>query len=138
MTEEAAKEVHVLEQGEGRVEIPAQPLRHVGNARGHMGAKTGTGHVAAQHLDAPVLKGTHPRNQCEQAGLADPVRANQAGHHPGGDVEVDVPKRLCLAVAQPDALQPHHRGGGGGGDAVHSGSLSCKCGGQGASGSSVT
>jgi hypothetical protein len=55
VAEQAAEEVHVLCHGQGGIQVLAQALRHVGNARAHVTAVRGLGHVAVEHLHLTVL-----------------------------------------------------------------------------------
>ena len=91
--EQPAEEVDVLEDGERRVEVLAQPLRQVGDARADGVAVRGVGDVAAEHLDRARLDLAYAGDQAEQRRLADAVRADQADHASGRDVEVDVVER---------------------------------------------
>ncbi|KAG0730963.1 hypothetical protein G6F23_015777 [Rhizopus arrhizus] len=103
MAEEAAEELQVLFHRKGGVQVLAQALRHVGDARADRVAVAAAGHVAAQHVDAPFLHGASARHQRQQAGLAHAVGADQAHHATGRDVQRDAVQGHGLAVAQADA-----------------------------------
>jgi len=105
MAEQAAKELQVFFHGQGGVEILAQALRHVGDARADGLAVPSAGHVAAQHHDLALLHGPRARHQREQAGLAHAVRADQSHHASGGNIQRDAVQRLGLAIAQADIGQ---------------------------------
>ena len=87
LAEQPGEEVGVLEDRQRRVEVLAQALRHVGDARAGVPAKAGVGHVAAEHLDLPLLDAAGAGDQRQQAGLADAVRADQPDHAAGRQVE---------------------------------------------------
>ena len=55
LAEQTSEEIHILEHRQGGIEVLAQPLRHVGDARANGAAMGGVGDVAAQHLDAALL-----------------------------------------------------------------------------------
>ncbi|MCY1446516.1 hypothetical protein D9M71_630930 [compost metagenome] len=106
LAEQAGEELEVLEHRQGRVEVLAQPLRHVGDARTDVAAMAARGHVAIQHLHRAFLQLPGAGHQRQQAGLADTVRADQADHAAGRDLEADTVERAGLAVGQADAVQP--------------------------------
>ena len=55
LAEQPAEEVGVLEDRQGGVEVLAEALRHVGDPRAGGPAEARVGHVAAEHLDLPLL-----------------------------------------------------------------------------------
>ncbi|MCY1417919.1 hypothetical protein D9M71_334650 [compost metagenome] len=131
VAEQAAEEVDVLEHRQRRVEILAQPLRHVGDARADPAAVRRAAHVAAEHGDLAVLQLPRAGQQRQQAGLADAVRTDQPDHAPGGNLQADLVDGARRAVAQRDAGQARHAVGRG----VHSGTLICRSAGHSAWGS---
>jgi len=132
LAEQAAEEIQVLEHGEGRVEILAQPLGHVGDARADPAAMAFVGHVAIEHPDLALLDAARPGDQREQAGLADSVGADQADHAVGRDFQADVVQRTGGAVAQRQLADAHHRRLG----IAHGVTLICRCSGHSAAASS--
>ena len=50
LSEQAAEELDVLADAEIGIEVLAEPLRHVGDARADRGAVRRIGHVAAEHV----------------------------------------------------------------------------------------
>jgi hypothetical protein len=66
-------------------------------------------HVAAQDLDAAGLDRPRAGHQREQAGLAYPVRADEADHAAGRQLQCDPVQGHGFAVAQTDFLKPNHR-----------------------------
>ena len=52
ITEQAGKKIGILEHRQGRIEVLAQPLGHIGNAGADRKAMLLIGHIAPQHLDA--------------------------------------------------------------------------------------
>ncbi|MEA3219506.1 MAG: hypothetical protein OZX49_00596 [Immundisolibacter sp.] len=134
VAEQAGEELEVLGDRQRRVEVLAQALRHVGNARQDAPARAGIGQVHAEHLDPAVLDGARAGGQRQQARLADPVRADQAGHATARQVERHIDQRLDLAVAQANAAEAGHRGAvrrrAGGGRGGHGGRMIASCSGQ--------
>ncbi|MPN02349.1 hypothetical protein SDC9_149565 [bioreactor metagenome] len=63
MTEQAREELQVLFHRQGGVEVLAQALRHVGDARADAVAVRLAAHVAAQHGDAAGLQRARARQQ---------------------------------------------------------------------------
>ena len=107
--EQPGEEVGVLEDRQRRVEVLAQALRHVGDARAGRPAKARVRHVAAEHLDPPLLDAAGAGDQRQQAGFADAVRADQPDHAAGWQIEGDAIERVGLAVPQADISQSRHR-----------------------------
>jgi hypothetical protein len=109
VAEQPAEEVDVLEHRERRIEVPAEALRHVGDARADRPAVARIGHVGAEHLDPAGLHRARPRDQREQARLADAVGTDQPDHAAGGKVEAHRIEGADPAVAQADLAQPRDR-----------------------------
>ena len=109
LAEQPGEEVGVLEDRQRRVEVLAQALRHVGDARAGRPAKARVGHVAAEHLDLPLLDSAGAGNQRQQAGLPHAVRADQPDHAAGRQIEGDRIERVGLAVHQANVQQARHR-----------------------------
>ena len=105
VAEQVAEEMQIFRHRQGRVEIFAEPLGHVGNVRADLVPVTGRGHVAAEHLDPAGLDAARPGRQGEQARFAHPVRADQADHAAGGHLQVDPVQGQGGAVAQADPGQ---------------------------------
>jgi len=56
LAEQPAEELEVLEHRQRRVEVLAQPLRHVGDTRADRAAVAGIAHVAVEHLHLALLQ----------------------------------------------------------------------------------
>ena len=108
LAEQPTEEVQVLEYGEGRVEILAQALRHVGDARTDPAAMRGIGHVAVQHLHPALLQPSRTGDQRQQAGLAYAIRADQADHAACRQRQAQVVESKGSAVAQGQVCDPRH------------------------------
>ena len=106
--EQPGEKVGVLEDRQRRVEVLAQTLRHVGDARAGLPAEAGVGHVAAEHLDPSLLDAAGAGDQSQQAGLADAVRADQPDHAAGRQIERDFIERARISVRQCDACEPRY------------------------------
>jgi len=119
VAEEPAEEVRVLEDGERRVEVAAESLRHVGDARRHGRAEPARRHVAAERLDGARLDRARARDEPEQRGLPDTVGTDQAHDAAGGHVEIHAVEGSRLAVAMRHGPEPR----GEGGRRAHSGNL---------------
>ncbi|MCY1451759.1 hypothetical protein D9M71_686400 [compost metagenome] len=131
MAEQAAEEVDVLEYRQRRIQVLAQPLRHIGDARTNCAAVRPAAHVAAEHGDLAILHLPCAGDQRQQAGLADTIRADQADHAVGRNLQRDVIDRTGRAVAQRHPGQARHAVR----RAVHSGTLICRFAGHSACGS---
>ena len=110
VAEQATEELQVLLHRQGCIQVLAKALRHVSNMRADALAMARAGHVTAQSLNSSLLHRTGAGQQREQAGLADGVRADQADHAPGRDVQRDAVQRHGFAVVQTDAGQTGDRG----------------------------
>ena len=106
--EEPGEEVDVLEDAELEVEVLAQALGHVGDARAGGVAVGGLGHVAAEDADRAGLDLLRAGDQAHERGLADAVGADQADHAAGGDVEVSA-SSAGGPVGVRDAADRYHR-----------------------------
>ena len=105
LTEQPAEELQVLHDREVHVEILAETLRHVGNARTDPAAMPSTGHVAAQGLDAAGLQLARAGNQGQQRRLADAVRADQPDGPAAGNLHRNALERQLAPIAVGYALQ---------------------------------
>ncbi|MFK4403300.1 hypothetical protein ABH991_000334 [Bradyrhizobium ottawaense] len=142
VSEQAAEEVDVLEHRQCRIQILAEPLRHIGDVGAHVAAMARACHIAAEHVDASVLDRAGSGDQRQQARFADAVGADQSDHAAGRQVERDGIERPGLAIAQAHAFQMHHAAGGsrciGCGSRAHLVSLILRLSGHCAAGSSCT
>ena len=105
VAEEAGEKLQVFLDRQGRIQVLAQPLRHVGNARANPASVSGVGHVAAQHLQTAGLQGPRSGKQRQQARLADPIRANESDHAGRGHLKAHVVERHHLAEMQAHAFE---------------------------------
>ncbi|GJD99972.1 hypothetical protein GMJLKIPL_1890 [Methylobacterium isbiliense] len=110
LAEEPAVEVDVLEHAERRVEVAAEPLGHVGDARTLPRAVAPLRHVAAEHPHAAPLDPPHARHEGEQGRLADAVRPDHPHHPPRRQAQRHVVERDRRAIAMRDAVEPGDRG----------------------------
>ena len=117
--EEAAEELEVFGDAEVCVEVAAQTLRHIGDARLEGGAASAVGNVGAEDVDVALLDFLGGGDQAEQGRFADAVRADHRDAGSGGDVERGVLQRHRSAIAVPHAGQ--RDGGSGGHDGVSAG-----------------
>ena len=122
LAEQLAEEIEVLRHAEGRIEVLAEALRHVGDAVVAGGSMRLHRHVAAQRLDVALLNLAHAGDQAEQGRLADAVRSDQADHAFGGDLQAHVIQRGAVAVALRNPFDPGYRLG----IRVHSGSFTSR------------
>ena len=113
LAEQPADEVHIFEHAERGVEIAAEALRHIGDARvGALPERL----VLEVSIERPHLAGldlAHAGDEPEQGRFADAVRADESGHPARGNGDRHVIERDGLAVAMRDAFE---RGGDGGCD----------------------
>src|SRR5208337_2625720 len=75
LAEEAAEELDILADAKVRIEVLAEALRHVGNARAYRGAMGFRAHVAAKHFRFARLDAPGARDNGQQGRLAHAVRA---------------------------------------------------------------
>ena len=108
VAKEAGKELQVFFYRQGGVEVFAQALRPVGNARADCIAVALFSHVAAQHFYPALLQGTRTRYEREQAGFAHAIGANHANHAASGQIERDASQRGDFAIVQLHILQAHY------------------------------
>ena len=100
MAEKAPEELQILLHRQRGVEVLAQALRHVGNARADGIAVLFAAHIAAQRLYLAALQGACAGNQRQQAGFAHAVRADQADHDACRNLQAQSAQRLRLAVGE--------------------------------------
>ena len=89
LAEQAGEEFDVLPHRQRRVEVLAQTLGHIGDSRLDAGAKARLADITAKDLDSATLDPAYPGDQRQHAGFADPVRTDEADHHPGGHLELE-------------------------------------------------
>ena len=114
LAEQPPEKIQVLEHGQGRVQILAQTLRHIGDARANLAPVRRAGHIAAQHPQGALLQLARTGNQRQQAGFSHPVRADHPHHAVSGNLQRNVIQRDLLAIAQTDSgklhdIEPRHR-----------------------------
>lgn len=63
LVEKSSKELQILDDTQVRIEVLAQPLRHIGDARPGPVAVGAVGHVAAEHRDTAGLDFPCPGDQ---------------------------------------------------------------------------
>ncbi len=84
---QTAKKLQVLFHRQGGVQIFAQPLGHIGNARANLIAMAFICHIAAQYLNVAFLNHACTGQQGQQAGLAHTIRTNQSDHASGRNIQ---------------------------------------------------
>lgn len=102
VAEEAAEVLEVLLDRQGRVEVFAKALGHVGDFRQRGDTVLFVGDIAAEDGDRPVLH--HPRagDERQQTRLADAVGPDHAGDFPGGEFNRHVVDSQGVAVVECD------------------------------------
>src|SRR5262245_62889927 len=90
LPEQAAEEIYVVEHAERRIEIAAQPLRHIGDTAVTGSAMRGIRYVSVKHRDLAGLDLAHPGDEAEQGGLADAVGPDHSHHAAGRNIEGEV------------------------------------------------
>ena len=78
LAEEAREELDVLAHAEVGIEVLAEPLRHVGDARADLRAVARVRHVAAEHLDRAGLNALGAGDDAQQRRLSHAVGTDQA------------------------------------------------------------
>ena len=102
LAKQAPEEINVLEDRKRRIQIPSQPLGHVGDAGADRAAMGDTRHIAPEHVHRAFLDLAHPGDDREQRGFSDAVRPEEADHAPGRHHEVHSLQgdRLPIVMAQ--------------------------------------
>ena len=134
LLEQAAKKLDILPDAQVRIEVLAQALRHIGDARTDRGPMRRASHVAADDENGPGLYPPRTRDQAQQRGLADPVGPDEPHHAAGRDLDRDVVQSNNTAVSLGDARDPRNRVLA----LVHRAAFPCNLGGQASCGSYLT
>ena len=87
LSEQAAKKLDILADAEVRIEVLAQSLRHVGDARADRGPMRWILHVAIEHEDVSGLDLPRAGNDAQQRRLSDPVGTDEPDHATGRKLE---------------------------------------------------
>src|ERR1700760_275148 len=102
LSEKATEEIDILVDGHRGVEILAEALRHVGDARLDMLALDAISQIGAKRRDPPLLDALHPSQDREQRRFADAVGTDQRHGAAFGYAEADIVERDGVAVTVPD------------------------------------
>src|SRR5262249_17791785 len=119
-----AKEVDVVKDAKRRIEIAAEPLRHVRDAAVTCPAMAAIGHVSIEDSYLAALDLAYAGHQCEQRRFADAVRSYHPDHAVGGNIKREVVERDRFSVTVRDTLDPGDDGVG------HCGSFTTSSSGQ--------
>src|SRR5207253_3169641 len=65
VSKKAAEEIGILEDRQRRIEVLAETLRHVGDLRTAQPTMCSIGHIAAEHVDPPLLNGASAGDERE-------------------------------------------------------------------------
>src|SRR5262249_51147037 len=98
--------LEIFLHGEQRKNFSA--LRHVGDAAARALVRLEAGDVGARGLNGGAAPRMLPPQPAQQAGLADTVAAEHAGHLAGFGRELDTAQRLGGAVVQIDGFYVEH------------------------------
>ena len=130
--EQSREAIDAFAHREAGVEVAAEALRQIGQARAHPPARRRIGHVGAEHLQLSALQPPRAGDQGQQARLADAIGSDQPQEAAGRQLQIDAGEGRDGAVAQPQSggLQGEAHGAGG--------SFTCSLRGQGTAGSSRT
>ncbi|CRM87630.1 hypothetical protein [Pseudomonas sp. 22 E 5] len=101
--EQRGKETDVFADGQLRIQVAAQTLRHKRDARVQAIAVAAIFDGAAKHLKLACLQFLNPGDQPQQTRLARAVRADQPAAGTGRQAEGDVDQCWLLAVTVVDA-----------------------------------
>jgi hypothetical protein len=85
LSEQAAEKFDILPDAEVGIEVPAEPLGHVGDARAYLSPVGLRPHVTAEHSDIARLNLTRPGNGRQQGRLTHAVGAYKACHDASRD-----------------------------------------------------
>ena len=109
LPEQPAEKLDVLADSEVGVEVLAQALRHVGDARADPEPVGRIRHVAAQDECLAGLDLAGAGDDAEQRRLPHAVWADQARHAAGWDFDLDAVERDRRSIALRDPLDPRDR-----------------------------
>ena len=107
--EQPRHEVDVVVDAELEIQVLAQPLGHVRDARAHRAAVAAVGDVPVQDRDRAVLHLLGSGDQRHQRRLANAVGADDAHHLARGDLQRDAVQRHHLLVVVADVLDRDDR-----------------------------
>ena len=131
LSEQAAKELDVFADAKIGIEVFAEALWHIGDARADRGAVRRIGDVPAEDTHLPGLDLPSAGDDGEQRRLADAVGPNQPDHAAGRQRERDAVECGPLSVTMRDVVEARDRIAAPG----HGGALACSLGGQSIEGS---
>jgi hypothetical protein len=125
LAEQPAEEIEILEHAQGRIEVAAKTLRHIGDAAVAGLAMGGLAHVATERVDGASLDPAYAGDEAEQRRFSDAVGADQSDHAGRGNGERHAVERNgpLVAVREPGDFR----------GAVRHGSLTARLSGQAAS-----
>ncbi len=124
LAEQAAMEIDILEDAQGRIEIAAETLRHIGDARTVHPAVGLVGHVAVEDDHTALLDHPYACDKGQQGRLADTVRSDQPHHATGGEADRNIGERRRFSVTVRDMLDL------GSDTVIHQGSFTARSSGQ--------
>ena len=131
---QAAEELYVLAHAQVGVEVLAETLRHVGDARTDSGAMRGVRHVAPEDEHASGLDLARAGDEAEQRRLSNAIGPDEADHAARRNLDRDVFQRDRAAINLRNALDPRDRALA----LHHLGTLPCSLSGQATVGSYLT
>ena len=108
-SEQSAKKVDVLEDGERRIEVAAEALRHIGDAATNLAQGFLVGDALVEDHDLAGLDLLHARDEPEQSRLADAVGSDHADHDAGRDIDADIGESDRRAIPVRYGLDPRDR-----------------------------
>ncbi len=98
-TEEGSEEAQVLADADLLIEVLAESLRHIGNARADGTAMPRIAHAAAEDRDRSGLQLSRSGDEAEKCGLSGTIGTDDARHPAARQFERDIVERPDLAVA---------------------------------------
>ena len=130
LPEQAAEKLDVLADAEIGIEVLAQSLRHVGDARAQRVAVRVVRHVAAEDVNDPGLDPPGAGDHAQQGGFSHAVGSDEPNHAASRKFERDAVQRDGSAVALGYRVETCGRAA-----ADHCGASPRSCGGQATAGS---
>src|SRR5215831_8839500 len=110
LPEQAAEEIDVVEHAERRIEIAAQPLRHISDTAVTGSAMRGIRDVSIENGHLAALDLADAGHKPEQRRFANAIRPDHPDHAMGGNIERDVVERDRFSVPVCYALDPSDDG----------------------------
>ena len=110
LSEQPGEKLQILLDGERKIEVLPESLRHIGAFRADPAAVFRAPHIPAQNVELPFLHGVRSGDQREQRRLADAVRTDQANQFARRQCQRQALDADRPAVGERKIMEFHNRG----------------------------